>query len=970
MRRQSTGVLWIVGLAGLLTGQAIAQTQVQITPSKDNTLYESINGDTSNGAGQYFFTGRTNGGSRRRALLAFDIAAHVPGGATIQSATLTLHMSRTTSTIQVVQLRRILGNWGESTSDAGGNEGGGGQAQPGDATWLHRFFDTDLWAIPGGDISGVVTANQLVDGLGDYTWGSTDQMVADVQSWLDSPAQNFGWIVLSNEFQNGTAKRYDSRENSAGNPPLLTVTFEVPPPTTTSTTTSTTSTTSTTTTTTSSTTSSTSSTSTSTSSTTSTTSTTTSTTTTLVNQVQFGPLKDSTLYESETGSISNGTGQHLFAGRTNSGVRRRALLAFDVAGRVPDGATIVSVTLTLHMSRTNSSIQQLQLRRVLAGWGESDSDAPGNEGTGAAARPGDATWRHTFFDDVFWVSRGGDMSATVSATQPVGGVGSYTWASTVEMLKDAQDWLDRPERNFGWMLIGDETQPGTAKRFDSRQHPEDTSPLLTLSYTVGPDDKVPSPPDPDDDGVPGTTEDEGPNDGDGNNDGIADSLQENVASLPDVVRGRFATLQTPRGTKLVNVTAMENPSPQDMPPETEFPMGFFDFSVEGVETGQSTTVTFFGDTGEPVNTYWKYGATLQNPSPHWYEFLYDGSTGARILNDRIVLHFVDGQRGDDDLIADGRISDPGAPAFSIPPTVPVLSGFEAVESVLGHSSSRHENGFVGVAVLNPNRFPTQVSITGKNSSGAQLSNRRLQDTLPSKGQRAFLASEVVDTLADAAFLIPQGREGPIQSFFLIGDNSRTQLDGLAGEFEASRRFFFPIARHSHDERTHLFLFNPRTDRGAEVTLSLFDPVGQQLGEVSLIVPAGGSVNSTVGELFSPLRGQDNAPGPDLVLSDGYVRVTADIAVVGFQFQVTDRHLSGLAGQTVKPTTRLLAPHSFIDRTGLTELRLLNSEIVPVSVNVGLFDNGGSLLGSTQIQIGPGELMIANVADLLRLEPNG
>ena len=105
-------MLWIVGLAGLLTGQAIAQTQVQITPSKDNTLYESINGDTSNGAGQYFFTGRTNGGSRRRALLAFDIAAHVPGGATIQSATLTLHMSRTTSTIQVVQTPSHIGELG------------------------------------------------------------------------------------------------------------------------------------------------------------------------------------------------------------------------------------------------------------------------------------------------------------------------------------------------------------------------------------------------------------------------------------------------------------------------------------------------------------------------------------------------------------------------------------------------------------------------------------------------------------------------------------------------------------------------------------------------------------------------------------------------------------------------------------------------------------------------------------------
>ncbi len=57
-----------------------------------------------------------------------------------------------------------------------------------------------------------------------------------------------------------------------------------------------------------------------------------------------------------------------------------------------------------------------------------------------------------------------------------------------------------------------------------------------------------------------------------------------------------------------------------------------------------------------------------NPTDHWYEFLYDGTTGAEILADKIVLHFVDGERGDSDLTANGVIADPGAPAILTPAT--------------------------------------------------------------------------------------------------------------------------------------------------------------------------------------------------------------------------------------------------------------------------------------------------------------
>ena len=53
-------------------------------------------------------------------------------------------------------------------------------------------------------------------------------MTADVQSWLDTPASNFGWIVVGVEGTAGTAKRFDTRESTT--PPVLTIDYTAPAP--------------------------------------------------------------------------------------------------------------------------------------------------------------------------------------------------------------------------------------------------------------------------------------------------------------------------------------------------------------------------------------------------------------------------------------------------------------------------------------------------------------------------------------------------------------------------------------------------------------------------------------------------------------------------------------------------------------------------------------------------------------------
>src|SRR6266702_6768218 len=192
-------VLLILTTALCSLGLSLASADtININPSKDNTLYEYIpaDGDRSNALGNHFFTGETAVGELRRGVIAFDITGNVPAGSTITGVTLSMHVSRVpNNTGRTVELHRLLAAWGEGTSQGSGEEGIGPPATPSDATWRHRFFDTIFWTTQGGDFSATVSASQSVGAIGVYTWSSA-QMTADVQSWLDDPANNFGWLVL------------------------------------------------------------------------------------------------------------------------------------------------------------------------------------------------------------------------------------------------------------------------------------------------------------------------------------------------------------------------------------------------------------------------------------------------------------------------------------------------------------------------------------------------------------------------------------------------------------------------------------------------------------------------------------------------------------------------------------------------------------------------------------------------------
>ena len=160
-----------------------------------------------------------------------------------------------------------------------------------------------------------------------------------------------------------------------------------------------------------------------------------------------------------------------FVGMTSKFSARRLLVSFDLSG-IPTGSTIASARLEMHMSRTSGDESPVSLHRFKTAWTEGSSDAPGEGGQGAASTPGDPTWIHASFDEMFWFATGGDYVAKPSATASIGRTGLYQWDSD-DLTADVESWHANPSLNFGWIAIGDESRSQTAKRFDSRENKDD-----------------------------------------------------------------------------------------------------------------------------------------------------------------------------------------------------------------------------------------------------------------------------------------------------------------------------------------------------------------------------------------------------------------------------------------------------------------------------------------------------------------
>ena len=203
--------------------------------------------------------------------------------------------------------------------------------------------------------------------------------------------------------------------------------------------------------------------------------------------VALMPAADTTLFETNPDSNLGGASTVVVGTTEQFGKKSRALFRFNGEGKVPAGSVVTNVQLVLELldvPQRGGSASVFKVHRLLKPWGEGVK----TDRTGAAASPGEATWKARFAPATLWSAPGGlaanDFLAQESSSTKVSGLGSYTFASTSNLVADVQGWLENPTNNFGWIVISDsENTRGTARRFASR---EDTkhAPFLLVKFAA------------------------------------------------------------------------------------------------------------------------------------------------------------------------------------------------------------------------------------------------------------------------------------------------------------------------------------------------------------------------------------------------------------------------------------------------------------------------------------------------------
>lgn len=250
------------------------------------------------------------------------------------------------------------------------------------------------------------------------------------------------------------------------------------------------------------------------------------------------------------------------------------------------------------------------------------------------------------------------------------------------------------------------------------------------------------------DGIPPNVEEQAPNGGDGNNDGMPDSEQSNVASFPNgsssgTNAADYLTLVSPDNTQLSAVVA--SPAAPPFPTGvTDFPVGIVSFRLEGPAIQPYPAATIVKLIMEhvpnpPVTTYLKVDGESYLPfNAPILSLGASGSTGAAYDGDRTwTISLTDvaasdgisfGESGDSAL-THGSIQDPGGPAVAGPLLV-TLASFTATSTPFGArldwttTAEINTAGFnlyrasaTGLAVLNQAIIPP----SGVDGSGASYS---------------------------------------------------------------------------------------------------------------------------------------------------------------------------------------------------------------------------------------------------------
>ncbi len=245
----------------------------------------------------------------------------------------------------------------------------------------------------------------------------------------------------------------------------------------------------------------------------------------------------------------------------------------------------------------------------------------------------------------------------------------------------------------------------------------------------------------------------------------------------------------------------------------------------------------------------------------------------------------------------------------------------------------------------------------RSRTGSGLARQQLAAPLPPKGQTAFLTSELSVLTPDSISLKVAGDSGRLQGFFMVGDLNARRLDGVGAQLEVANSLYFPALRQGSTEATLIQMMNPSDDSSAFLTLELFRTDGRLVNKIFALVAPGGSFMGTATEIF----------GAKGALSEGYVHVTSDVPVSGYEVLASQKNLSSGSARQAVAAGRLVAPHFFLDTDGGTSvLRILNAGETAEDATVRVYDDAGAVMTEQTFTLEAGQLKLVPAAEVFGL----
>lgn len=194
-----------------------------------DTFINDLEVNNNAGGHTHVAIGTSGNGTTRRGLFRFDVSG-IPSGSIVTSATFRIDVIKTPGFNDVnsdFDLLRLLADWTEGNKGSASTSGGGNVGSPasaGEVTWASAKHNEALWVTAGGDAETTASATTLITAVAEeFEWTSTG-LVADVQHWIDSPSENFGWLLRTqSEGVARTARQFGSREGLPPRPGRLEV---------------------------------------------------------------------------------------------------------------------------------------------------------------------------------------------------------------------------------------------------------------------------------------------------------------------------------------------------------------------------------------------------------------------------------------------------------------------------------------------------------------------------------------------------------------------------------------------------------------------------------------------------------------------------------------------------------------------------------------------------------------------------